>query len=153
MQQSKKTRHNADTCSAARADTHLTADLRRDTRDVVTAALCKKHLINTITLHDLLVSTKVTNRTAHTNNVRAPENHHLRVVHVLVDTHDEHGRVGRRRGDDHLLTASVDVQLRLLQRREHPGRLDHVVNADLAPRNLVRLLSVAVFMCMHIASK
>ena len=69
-----------------------------------------------------------------------PEDGDARVVGVLVDAHDEHGRVGRRRGDDDLLTAALDVQLRLLDGREDAGRLDHVLDAALAPRNLRRVL-------------
>jgi len=72
----------------------------------------------------------------------APDNRHLRVVDVLVDAHHKHGRISRRRRDDDLLAAAVNVQLSLLQRREYSSRLNHVVDADLAPRNLVWLLPV-----------
>ena len=68
-----------------------------------------------------------------------PEDGDAGVVGVLVDAHDEHGRVGWRRGDDDLLAAALDVQLRLLDRREHTRRLDHVLDAALAPRDLRRV--------------
>ena len=63
------------------------------------------------------------------------------VVRVLVDAHDEHRCVGRRSGDDDLLGAAFDVQLCLLYGREHAGRLDHVLDTGLAPRNLRRIFS------------
>jgi len=68
-----------------------------------------------------------------------PEDGDVGVVGVLVDAHDEHGCVSRRRGDDDLLAAAFDVQLSLLDGREDAGRLDHVLDAALAPRDLSRI--------------
>ena len=52
----------------------------------------------------------------------------------VVDAHDEHRRVGGRRGDDHLLGAALDVQPRLLLRREDARALDDEVGAGPAGR-------------------
>ena len=64
----------------------------------------------------------------------------LRVVVAVVDAEDEGDvRIGRRRRDDDLLRARVEVLLRRLALREEPGRLDRDVDAELAPRQLGRV--------------
>ena len=63
----------------------------------------------------------------------------LRVVVAVVDAeHDRHVRVRRRRGDDHLLRAAVEVLCGALAVGEEPGRLDHDVDAEIAPRQARR---------------
>ena len=53
---------------------------------------------------------------------------------VEVDAeHDGHVRVGRRRGDDDLLGAGVEVLGGVLAVGEQAGGLDHHVGAELAP--------------------
>jgi len=69
-----------------------------------------------------------------------PEDGDAGIIGVLVDAHDEHGCVSRRRGNNDLLAAAVDVQLCLLQRRKHSSRLNHVLDARLTPRDLRRFL-------------
>ena len=58
----------------------------------------------------------------------------LGVVVALVDAeHDRHVRVLRGRGDDHLPRAAVEVLRGAVALREEAGRLDHDVDAEVAP--------------------
>ena len=62
------------------------------------------------------------------------------VVGVEVDAErDRHVGLGRRRRDDHLLRARVEVLLRVVALGEEAGRLDHDVHADVAPRQVGRV--------------
>ena len=59
---------------------------------------------------------------------------------VLVDgEHDGRQIVARRSGDDDLLGAGVDVGLRLRLAGVEAGALEHDVDIQLAPRQLIRL--------------
>jgi hypothetical protein len=60
---------------------------------------------------------------------------HLDVLGVglVVDTHDEHGRISGRSGDDNLLGTTLQVGLGLVGGGEDTGGLDDVVCASLAP--------------------
>ena len=60
---------------------------------------------------------------------RVGDDPHGRVVGRLVDAHDEHGRVGRGRGDDDPLGAGGEVGGRLLVAEVHARRLDDVGGA------------------------
>lgn len=51
----------------------------------------------------------------------------------VVDTHDEHGGVGRRSGDDDLLGTALQVERSLLLLGEDTGGLDDVFSAALLP--------------------
>ena len=54
---------------------------------------------------------------------------------VVVDAeHERDVRVGRGRRDDDLLRAGVEVLLRALAVGEEAGRLEHDVDAEVAPR-------------------
>lgn len=55
------------------------------------------------------------------------------LVALLVDTHDEHGGVGRGSRDDDLLGATLQVGRGLLGGGEDTGGLDDVVGAGLSP--------------------
>ena len=62
------------------------------------------------------------------------------VVRVEVDAEsDRHVRLRRRRRDDHLLRARVEVLLRVVPLGEEAGRLDHDVDAEVAPRQVGRI--------------
>ena len=62
------------------------------------------------------------------------------VVRVVVDAeHDGEVRIGRGRGDDDLLRARVEVLLRALAVGEEAGRLEHDVDAEVAPRQRGRV--------------
>ena len=61
---------------------------------------------------------------------------------VLVVVHTEHERdvgIGRGRGDDDLLRAGVEVLLRTRAVGEEAGRLEHDVDAEVAPRHRGRI--------------
>ena len=61
---------------------------------------------------------------------------------VLVVVHAEHDRdvgIGRGSRDDHLGGAGVDVLLRAVALREEAGRLEHDVDAEVAPGQLGRV--------------
>mmetsp|Transcript_18044 Transcript_18044/g.56190 ORF Transcript_18044/g.56190 Transcript_18044/m.56190 type:complete len:490 (-) Transcript_18044:63-1532(-) len=58
-------------------------------------------------------------------------------VRRMVHAHHEHGRVGGRRRDDHLLRAALEVRGGLVDDGEDARRLAHDVRAGLAPRHLV----------------
>ena len=58
---------------------------------------------------------------------------HGGLVGLEVHAADEHGRVGRRRGDDDLLRASFQVGAGGLRLREDARRLDDVVRAAGGP--------------------
>ena len=60
-------------------------------------------------------------------------------VSCVVDSHDEHRRVGRWRGDDDLLGSTINMSFRLVDRREDAGRLYDVLGASRTPRNLGRV--------------
>ena len=63
-----------------------------------------------------------------------------RVVRVVVDAqHDGEILTRRRRGDDDLLGAGLDVLARVLGLGEPAGGLDHHVCAELCPRKLGRV--------------
>ena len=63
-----------------------------------------------------------------------------RVVGVVVDAEDERDvGIRRRRRDHHLLRARVEVLLRPFAVGEEPGRLEHDVDAELAPRKRGRV--------------
>jgi hypothetical protein len=65
------------------------------------------------------------------------------VVGVLVHAeHEGHVGIGRRRGDDDLLRARVQVELRLVALREEPGRLEGDVDAEILPRKVGRVALV-----------
>mmetsp|Transcript_1181 Transcript_1181/g.2551 ORF Transcript_1181/g.2551 Transcript_1181/m.2551 type:complete len:303 (+) Transcript_1181:346-1254(+) len=64
---------------------------------------------------------------------------HVVLVLVVVDAHDEHGRVGRGGGDDHLLGPAVEVHAGLLGGGEDSRGLDDVVGAGVAPGDLGRV--------------
>jgi hypothetical protein len=58
----------------------------------------------------------------------------LRVVVVVVDAeHDRHVGIGRRSGDDHLRGARFEMPRGALAVGEEPCRLDHDVDAQIAP--------------------
>jgi hypothetical protein len=58
-----------------------------------------------------------------------------RVVAILVDTKDDRDVLVLGRGaDDHLLGAGLDVRLGLVGIGEDAGRLEHDVDAEIAPR-------------------
>mmetsp|Transcript_23254 Transcript_23254/g.68964 ORF Transcript_23254/g.68964 Transcript_23254/m.68964 type:complete len:290 (+) Transcript_23254:1003-1872(+) len=59
----------------------------------------------------------------------------LRVL-GLVDAHDKHRRVRRRRRDDHLLGAALDVLHAVGRRREGASGLADVLDAGVLPRDL-----------------
>ena len=62
------------------------------------------------------------------------------VVAGVVDAeHDRVVGVGGRRRDDDLLRTRVEMLLRALALGEEPGRLDHDVDAELAPRQRRRI--------------
>ena len=62
------------------------------------------------------------------------------VVLVVVDAeHDGDVGLGRRRGDDDLPRARVDVLLRLVALGEEAGRLDYDLDAEVAPRQRGRV--------------
>ena len=64
-----------------------------------------------------------------------------RVVAVLVDAEDDRDvLVLRRRADDDLLSAGVDVRLGLLASVKMPGRFEDDVDAEVAPRQRRRVL-------------
>merc|ERR1719353_1461157 len=67
--------------------------------------------------------------------------HGGRVVVLRVDTDDDRRRVGVLRGrrDDHLLGAALNVLHAALGRQEGAGRLAHVLDAVLLPRDLGRV--------------
>jgi len=60
----------------------------------------------------------------------------IRLVGLLVDTHNVHGGIGRRSRDDNLLSTALQVSLGLLGGGEDTGRLDNVVCTSLAPWDL-----------------
>ena len=61
------------------------------------------------------------------------------VERVVVDADDERGvGVGRRGGDDHARRAGLEVGRRLVAVGEEAGRLDDDVDAEVAPRQLLR---------------
>ena len=63
-----------------------------------------------------------------------------RVVTRVVDAeHDRVVGIRCRRRDDDLLGARVEVLLRSVPLREEPGRLEHDVDPELAPRQLRRV--------------
>jgi hypothetical protein len=65
----------------------------------------------------------------------------LRVVVAVVHTEDDgEVGVGRRRGDDDLLRSRLEMLLRRGAVGEEAGRLDRDVDAELAPRQLGRIL-------------
>merc|ERR1719473_2526206 len=68
--------------------------------------------------------------------------HRLGVVLLLVDAHDEHGRVRGRRGDDHLLGPALDVLRRGVHLGEDARRLDDEVDVVRAPRDVARLAAL-----------
>ena len=47
-------------------------------------------------------------------------------VFILVDTHDEHGRISGWSGDDHFLRTSLNMRLAFLHGCKHTGRFDDV---------------------------
>lgn len=55
------------------------------------------------------------------------------LVVLVVDTHDEHGGVSRRSGDDDLLGATLQVSRGLLGGGEDTGGLDNVLSTSLRP--------------------
>ena len=62
------------------------------------------------------------------------------VVLAVVDAHDDRDvLVARRRRDDDLLRAGVDVLARVGGLGEEAGRLDHDVDAEIAPRQVRRV--------------
>ena len=64
----------------------------------------------------------------------------LRVVGVVVHAeHDRDVRIGRRRRDDDLLRARVEVLLRARAVGEEARRLEHDVDAEVAPRKRRRI--------------
>merc|ERR1719405_205724 len=72
---------------------------------------------------------------------RARDNRHRRLVLVLVDANHQGrglGVLGGRRDDD-VLGAAVDVLHAALGRGERAGRLAHVLDAGVLPRDLGRV--------------
>ena len=65
-----------------------------------------------------------------------------RLVLLVVDTHDEHGCVWRRRWDDDLLGTALQVQTGLVNTREAARRLDDILRTVRSPRDLLRLTAV-----------
>ena len=64
----------------------------------------------------------------------------LLVVLVVVDAHDERDvRIGRGRRDQHLLRAGFEVLRGSFARGEQAGRLDDDVDAELVPRQRLRV--------------
>ena len=64
----------------------------------------------------------------------------VRVVVVVVDAeHERDVGIGRRRRDDDLLRARVEVLLRAVALREEAGRLEHDVDTEVAPRERGRI--------------
>ena len=64
----------------------------------------------------------------------------LGVVFVVVDPeHDRHVWILRGRGDDDLRGAGVEVGRGPVAVGEEAGRLDHDVDAEVAPRQLLRI--------------
>ena len=61
------------------------------------------------------------------------ENLDVRLVSLVVDTHNEHGGVSRGSRNDDLLGSTLQVSLGLLGGGEDTGGLDDVVSAGLAP--------------------
>src|SRR5439155_18650761 len=65
----------------------------------------------------------------------------LGLVGVVVDAdHDRHVGIGRRRGDDHLLRATLEMLLGTFALREEAGRLDHEIDAEVSPGKARRVL-------------
>ncbi len=60
---------------------------------------------------------------------------------MLVDAHDEHGRVGRGGRDHHLLRAALEVLAGLGHVNEHTRRLHNVLGTVGAPRDLGGVLA------------
>ena len=65
---------------------------------------------------------------------------HVRGVLVLVNTHNEHGSVLGRSGNNNLLRAGLQVGFRLLHGGENAGGLHYVISAALAPGNVDGIL-------------
>ena len=62
------------------------------------------------------------------------------VIRVVVDAeHDRDVGVGRGRGDDDLRRTGVEVQLRLVALGEEAGRLEHHVDAEFPPGQVLRV--------------
>lgn len=61
------------------------------------------------------------------------ENLDVGLVFLVVDTHDEHGGISRRSGDDDLLGATLQVSRGLLGGGEDTGGLDNVLGTSLGP--------------------
>ena len=75
----------------------------------------------------------------------------VRVVLVVVDAeHERDVGIGRGRRDDDLLRAGVEVLLRPVAVGEEAGRLDHDVDAEVAPRQRRR---VALGEHLHLACR
>merc|ERR1719258_411908 len=72
---------------------------------------------------------------------RARHNRHRGVVLILVDANHQGGgvRILGGRGDDDLLGAALDVLHAALGRGERAGRLAHVLDASVLPRDLGRV--------------
>jgi hypothetical protein len=64
----------------------------------------------------------------------------VRLVGVLVDTHNVHGSIGRRCRDDNLLGATLDVGLGLLSGGENTSGLNDVVCTSILPWDVCGVL-------------
>jgi len=73
---------------------------------------------------------------------RVADDGHGRVVLVLVDSHYEHGSVGRGGRNDDLFGPPSDVSVRLLDGCEAPRRLDDVLGTVSPPRDLLGVTAV-----------
>ena len=65
---------------------------------------------------------------------------HICLVRFLIHTHDEHGRIRRGGGDDHLLSATLQVGLGLLGCGEYTGGLNDVIGTGVLPWNIGGIL-------------
>jgi hypothetical protein len=68
-----------------------------------------------------------------------PDDLHAWVKLVMVDAHDKHGRIGRRRRNQDALGATAQVQLGLFARGERASGLNDVISASFFPLDLLRL--------------